>query len=120
MNKDYNSGVKVRVTARRAAVDLKELSEVETALYERWLYSVDDARKKVAEQIVDSVKAKWGTAVALEAATGICQTEISRIRRGKFDRFSLERLVRLLCIIDPDIEVQLQVTVISKDAQARR
>jgi predicted XRE-type DNA-binding protein len=118
MSKGYNSAIRVGVTTRRAAFDPEELSDVEAALYERWLYRVDDARKQVAEQIVDSVRAKWGTAVALEAATGICQTEISRIRRGKFDRFSLERLVRLLCIVDPDVEVQIQVKVISKDERS--
>ncbi|HML30526.1 hypothetical protein RLW55_01145 [Hyphomicrobium sp. B1] len=68
----------------------------------------------MADQIVYSVKAKWGTAVALEAATGICPTEISRIRHGKFDRFSLERLVRLLCIVEPNVEVLLKVKIVPK------
>ncbi|HML30648.1 MAG TPA: XRE family transcriptional regulator [Hyphomicrobium sp.] len=68
----------------------------------------------MAAQIVVSLKSKWGTAVALEAATGICQTEMSRIRRGKIDRFSLERLVRLLWIVDPDVEVELELKVVAK------
>lgn len=68
----------------------------------------------MAAQIVESVRSKWGTAVALEAATGICQTEISRIRHGKFDRFSLERLVRLLWFVDPDIEVELEIRIVAK------
>ncbi|MGO4685817.1 XRE family transcriptional regulator [Hyphomicrobium sp. 2TAF46] len=72
---------------------------------------MDQSRKVVAAQIIDSVRCKWGTAVALQAATGISQTEISRLRHGKFERFSLERLVRLLRIIDPEVEIKLQVTV---------
>lgn len=115
MSKAHNPAVRVSATTRRATFEPEELSASEAKIYDRWNSRVDDARKLVADQIVDSVRAKWGTAVALEAATGICQTEISRIRHGKFDRFSLERLVRLLCIVDPDVEVQLKVKVISKD-----
>ncbi len=75
---------------------------------------MDQSRKVVAAQIIESVRSKWGTAVALQSATGISQTEISRLRHGKFERFSLERLVRLLRIIDPEVEIKLQVTITQK------
>ena len=78
-------------------------------MFEKWNADVDVAMKLVAEKLMESVKNKWGTAAALEAATGICPTEISRIRHGKFDRFSLERLVRLLWIVDPDVRVEFQL-----------
>lgn len=105
---------KANLSPRRTAFEPEQFSEVEEELFEQWMSRVDQARKLVADQIVGSVRAKWGTAVALEAATGICQTEISRIRHGKFDRFSLERLVRLLCIVDPEVEVQLKVKIVPK------
>lgn len=103
-----------RFNARRSAFERRERRSFEENIDERWNSRLDDARKLVAAQIVESVKTKWGTAVALEAATGICQTEISRIRHGKFDRFSLERLVRLLGIVDPDVEVELELKVVPK------
>lgn len=114
MSKTQSLSTKASLNPRRTAFEPEELSDVEEELYELWTSRVDEARKLVADQIVESVRAKWGTAVALEAATGICQTEISRIRHGKFDRFSLERLVRLLCIVDPDVEVQLKVKIVPK------
>lgn len=114
MSKTQNLSTKSSLNPRRTAFEPEQLSEIEEELYELWMCRVDEARKLVADQIVGSVRARWGTAVALEAATGICQTEISRIRHGKFDRFSLERLVRLLCIVDPDVEVQLKVKVVPK------
>jgi hypothetical protein len=106
--------------SQRTAFGPEELTEIEAELFERWLSGVDDARKVVADQIVRSVRSKWGTAVALKAATGICPTEISRIRHGKFDRFSLERLVRLLCIIDPAVEVDLVVTLRSREGRSNQ
>lgn len=105
--------VRVSANTRREAFVSENLSLFEAELYERWNSRLDDARKLVAAQIVESLKIKWGTAVALEAATGICQTEISRIRRGKIDRFSLERLVRLLWIVDPDFDVELELKVVA-------
>lgn len=105
---------RTRGHARRAASDPNKISNAEKEIFELWSSRVDDARSAVADQIVASVKAKWDTAVALEAATGICRTEISRIRRGKFDRFSLDRLVWLLGVIDPEAEVQLKVKVVPK------
>lgn len=108
---------KGQVAARTsAAFDSEKLSLSELQLDERWNSRLDDARKLVAAQIVESLKSKWGTAVALHAATGICQTEMSRIRHGKIDRFSLERLVRLLWIVDPDVDVELEVKVVAHSA----
>lgn len=80
----------------------------------RWNSDVNESRKVVANQIVSSVKSKWHTAVALEAATGISRTEISRIKNGNLARFSLERLVWLLAIIDPELEVELQIKLAQK------
>jgi len=89
-------------------------------IHAQWISDVDEARKVVARQIITSVKLKWRTAVALEAATGICRTEISRIKNGNLVRFSLERLVWLLAIIDPELEVELCVKLIRKDRRRAR
>lgn len=103
-----------RFSARRVSLGNDECAPFDIEFHERWNSRLDDARKRVAAQIVVSLKSKWGTAVALEAATGICQTEMSRIRRGKIDRFSLERLVRLLWIIDPGVDVEIELKVVAK------
>ena len=113
MSKAQFSSNRLRGYVRRSAPNKASADEVE--VFEQWASRVDDARSAVAEQIVASVKEKWGTAVALEAATGICRTEISRIRRGKFDRFSLDRLVWPLGVVDPDAEVHLKVEVVTKN-----
>jgi predicted XRE-type DNA-binding protein len=89
-------------------------------IHEQWNSDVEEARKVVARQIINSVKLKWHTAVALEAATGICRTEISRIKNGNLARFSLERLVWLLAIIDPKLEVALYVKLIRKDRRTAK
>ncbi|WP_372645943.1 XRE family transcriptional regulator [Hyphomicrobium sp.] len=90
-----------------------------TQIYERWNLDIDDSRRVVASQIIYSIRTKWGTAVAFEEATGISQTEISRIRHGKLARFSLDRLVRLLWMADPDVEVELRVNVVRKSRKRR-
>ena len=109
MSKSETTPARFSAKTRRAGFGLEELSPSEAQMFEKWNAYIDDARKLVAGKIVESVRKKWGTAVALEAATGICPTEISRIRHGKFERFSLERLVRLLWIVDPDVEVEFQL-----------
>lgn len=110
MARIQKSAARFSASARRVSLGNDECAPFDI----EWNSRLDDARKRVAAQIVVSLKSKWGTAVALEAATGICQTEMSRIRRGKIDRFSLERLVRLLWIIDPDIDVAIELKVVAK------
>jgi hypothetical protein len=109
MTKGRFSSNRIWAYGKRATSDPNRHEEI----FDRWCSRVDDARIAVAGKIVVSVKAKWRTAVALEAATGICRTEISRIRRGNLDRFSLDRLVWLLSVVDPATEVQLKVKVAS-------
>lgn len=111
------SAVRFSTNSRRTAFEADGIASLEAQSYERWNAQVDDARRRVAARIVESLKSKWGTAVALAAATGICQTELSRIRRGKFDRFSLERLVRLLGIVDPNVEVIFEIKIVPKSVR---
>lgn len=119
MKEEQGLSVRVHVNKRRSTRKRPELSRIESEVFERWVAGVGDAKKLVADQICNSVRAKWGTAIALEAATGIYRSEISQIRHRKFDRFTLERLVRLLCIVDPEVEVRLKVNVVSKSARSR-
>jgi hypothetical protein len=67
----------------------------------RWDGDVEQARRIVATEIMHSIETKW-------------RTEISRIKNGNFKRFSLDRLVCLLKIVDEDVEVALRVTPIRK------
>ncbi|MBS0232509.1 MAG: XRE family transcriptional regulator [Proteobacteria bacterium] len=114
MNKMRCDVARLSAGCRRSPSGLEQPTFTESENLERWSEDVHEARKLIAAKITHSVKFRWGTAVALQTATGICQTEISRIRRGKFERFSLERLVHLLWIIDPDVEVHLQVKVVRR------
>ncbi len=76
-----------------------------------WDADIDFARALLAEWISRSIDGKWGTAVAAEHATGISQTEFSRIRNGKLGRYTIDRLVRLLKTLDNDFEVRLEVKI---------
>jgi predicted XRE-type DNA-binding protein len=80
----------------------------------RWDGDVEQARRIVATEIMNSIETKWGTAAAVERSTGLSRSEISRIKNGNFKRFSLDRLVCLLKIVDEDVEVALRVTPIRK------
>ena len=114
MSKAQTSAVRVSANMRNPGVERQRHTPLEAELSERWNSRLDGARQVVAAQIVASLKSKWGTAVALEAETGICRTEMSRIRHGKLARFSLERLVRILWIVDPDVDLELRVRVVPK------
>lgn len=106
--------VRLSANAKNSPLADNERTRHDNEHFEKWHSRLDDAKRVVATQIMKSIKSKWDTATALEAETGICQTEISRIRHEKFDRFSLERLVRLLCQIDPEVEVELQLKIAPK------
>jgi len=53
-----------------------------------WRADIDRARAIVADRIAETVDKKWGTAVAAERETGVSQTEFSRIRHGKLERYT--------------------------------
>ncbi len=76
-----------------------------------WHADIESARALLAGWIAKTIDEKWGTAVAAERATGVSQTEFSRIRNGKLRRYTLERLVRLLNALNNDIEVRLEVKI---------
>ncbi len=114
MNKEQSEAARFSTRSKRSVFELEKKANCEGNISERWNLDIADARRTVAAQIIQSVKSKWGTAVALEAATSISQTEISRIRRGKLTRFSLDRLVRLLWIVDPEVGVELRVRIAAK------
>jgi len=118
MNKTENGVARFKADTRRSAFKSEQQTLLASETSERWNSDVEQSREAIAAQIIDSVKSKWGTAVALEAATGISPTEISRIRHGKLARFSLERLVRLLWIVDPEVDVKLRVNVVRKSRAA--
>jgi predicted XRE-type DNA-binding protein len=115
MSKAQSGWPRFNPNSRRSARKFDRQVSPTARVHEQWNSDVDESRKVVARQIVNSVKVKWRTAVALEEATGICRTEISRIKNGKLTRFSLERLVWLLAIVDPELEVELRVKLIRKD-----
>jgi hypothetical protein len=107
-------------SSRRPARKSNQLTFPTARIHERWISDVEESRNVVARQIITSVKTKWRTAVALEAATGINRTEISRIKNGNLARFSLERLVWLLAIIDPEMEVELRMKLTRKGQRPAR
>ena len=50
----------------------------------------------------------WSTRDA-ERATGVAQSEFSRLRRGRLERFTLDRLIGILGKVDAELEVTITV-----------
>lgn len=68
---------------------------------------LEQARAILAAKIIKTLDARKLTVRAAEAATGIAAAEFSRIRNVKLERFTLDRLIRILGKLDEDVEITL-------------
>jgi len=64
----------------------------------------------LAAQIITIMDAHKVTTRAAEAATGIAAADFSRIRKGKLDRFTIDRLMAILGWFDQKVNISVQVT----------
>jgi predicted XRE-type DNA-binding protein len=65
---------------------------------------IPELKKRVSDELVKLIDnwTQWNAAVLLH----VSQTQISEIRAGKLERFSLDRLVRLLARAGRKIEIR--------------
>lgn len=68
---------------------------------------LDQARAMLAARIIKTLDARRLTVRAAEAATGIAAAEFSRIRNVKLERFTLDRLIKILGKLDDEVEIRI-------------
>ena len=72
--------------------------------------SLRQLRAILAAEIIKTLDAERLTVRDAEARTGIAAADFSRIRQVKLDRFTIDRLLRILDRLDRDVRVEIAVT----------
>ncbi|MBK5961409.1 XRE family transcriptional regulator [Rhodoplanes elegans] len=70
---------------------------------------LDQARAVVAAAIIGVLDRRKLGVRAAGKATGIAASEFSRIRNGRLDRFTLDRLITILGALDRQLQVRVAV-----------
>jgi len=71
--------------------------------------SIRQFRAILAAEIVKALDAERLTVRDAEARTGIAAADFSRIRQVKLDRFTIDRLLRILDRLNCDVRVKISV-----------
>lgn len=71
--------------------------------------SIRQFRAILAAEIVKTLDAERLTVRDAEARTGISAADFSRIRQVKLDRFTIDRLLRILDRLNRDVRVKISV-----------
>jgi predicted XRE-type DNA-binding protein len=71
--------------------------------------SLRQLRAILAAEIVKTLDAERLTVRDAEARTGIAAADFSRIRQVKLDRFTIDRLLRILDRLNQDVRVKISV-----------
>lgn len=71
--------------------------------------STDALKSELAARIVSVLDQRSLTVRSAGALTATAAADLSRIRQGKLDRFTLDRLIAILTRLDRSLEVSLQV-----------
>ncbi|PTR08174.1 MULTISPECIES: helix-turn-helix domain-containing protein [unclassified Novosphingobium] len=71
--------------------------------------SIRQFRAILAAEIVKALDAGRLTVRDAEARTGIAAADFSRIRQAKLDRFTIDRLMRILDRLNQDVRVKISV-----------
>jgi predicted XRE-type DNA-binding protein len=71
--------------------------------------SIRQFRAILAAEIVKALDAERLTVRDAEARTGIAAADFSRIRQAKLDRFTIDRLMRILDRLNQDVRVKISV-----------
>jgi predicted XRE-type DNA-binding protein len=77
---------------------------------------VRQAKALMGTQIMKILEGEGLSTRQAEARTGVSHSEFSRIRQGKFSRFTIDRLMAILSLLGQDVE--LSVTVHPRAAHA--
>lgn len=71
--------------------------------------TVEQLKATLAAEIIGVLDDRNLTVRKAEEITGIAAADFSRIRKAKLDRFTIDRLMRILEQLDQDVEVQIEV-----------
>jgi predicted XRE-type DNA-binding protein len=71
--------------------------------------SLRQFRAVLAAEIVKTLDAERLTVRDAEARTGIAAADFSRIRQARLDRFTIDRLMRILDRLNRDVRVKISV-----------
>jgi predicted XRE-type DNA-binding protein len=71
--------------------------------------SLRQLRAILAAEIIKTLDAERLTVRDAEARTGIAAADFSRIRQVKLDRFTIDRLLRILDRLNQDVRVKISV-----------
>ncbi|MEG8219638.1 helix-turn-helix transcriptional regulator [Sphingomonas sp. HH69] len=71
--------------------------------------SLRQFRAILAAEIVKTLDAEQMTVREAEARTGIAAADFSRLRQVKLDRFTIDRLMRILDRLNQDVRVKISV-----------
>lgn len=74
-------------------------------------------RAILASEVVKALDAEQLTVRGAEARTGIAAADFSRIRQVKLDRFTIDRLMRILDRLNCDVRVKISVAPRSRLAK---
>lgn len=77
------------------------------------------ARSLLMMHITDIIRAQALTQVAAAELLGTNQPTVSDLMRGKLSKFSLERLIAFLKVLDHDVEIVVRPRPAKSDRQAR-
>jgi predicted XRE-type DNA-binding protein len=66
-------------------------------------------RAMLAAEIIKTLDADGLTVREAEARTGIAAADFSRLRQARLDRFTIDRLLRILDRLDRDVRVKVAV-----------
>lgn len=72
--------------------------------------SLRQLRAILAAEVVKALDAEGLSVREAQARTGIAAADFSRIRQAKLDRFTVDRLLRILDRLDRDVRVEIAVT----------
>lgn len=80
--------------------------------------SLRQLRAILAAEIIKTLDAERLTVRDAEARTGIAAADFSRIRQVKLDRFTIDRLLRILDRLNQDVRVKISVAPRARPAKA--
>ena len=69
----------------------------------------DAIKSELAARVADLLDQRCLTVRSAGALTATAAADLSRIRQGRLDRFTIDRLITILTRLDQSLEISLQV-----------
>jgi predicted XRE-type DNA-binding protein len=71
---------------------------------------IRQAKDIIAARIIGVLDDRGLSTRAASEQTGFAAADFSRVRNAKYGRFTLDRMMRMLCALDPGAEITVEVT----------